>query len=58
MESNDMVGKIIDFESGMMSDTETITFFQELIDTGMINSLQGTYQRTAARLVNTGLCHW
>ena len=58
MESNDMIGKIIDFECGMMSDDEAIVFFQELIDTGMIGSLQGTYQRTAARLVNMGLCHW
>ena len=49
-----MVDKFIAFESGEMSDVETIKFFSELIKTGIINSLQGSYQRLARQLVFFG----
>jgi hypothetical protein len=56
-EKVDIVGKIIDFECGNMEEGEVITFFQELIDTGMAWSLQGSYGRTATALIDAGYCH-
>ena len=51
----DLVSKIMDYEDGQMDDDEVIAFFQELIDTGVINSLQGSYQRQAQNLIRQGL---
>ena len=50
------VGKIMDYESGEMSDDDTINFFQELIDNGMAWELQGHYGRTAQALIEQGYC--
>jgi polyhydroxyalkanoate synthesis regulator phasin len=52
----DMVDKIIKYESGNMTNEETIKFFQELIDSGMAWKLQGHYGRTATHLLEEGLC--
>jgi hypothetical protein len=52
----DLVGKIISFENGDMSDEELIAFFQELIDSGMAWSLQGMYGRMAKNLIDEGYC--
>jgi hypothetical protein len=49
-----IVDKIIDFEEGNLTDDEVIELFQELVDTGMINQLQGFYQRTARDLWEAG----
>jgi hypothetical protein len=43
--------KIIDYECGMLNDTETLKLFAELIKNGMAWSLQGHYGRTAANLI-------
>lgn len=51
------VGKIIAYEQGEMDEDETIEFFQELIDSGLAWSLQGSYGRTATALIRAGLCH-
>lgn len=54
----ELVDKIIQYEQGDMNDPqEVVTFFQELIDTGMINHLQGHYGRTACDLIEKGYCH-
>jgi len=50
----DIVDKIIAYESGELDQEEAIEFFQELLDTGLINNLQGSYQRTAAALIEGG----
>ncbi len=50
------INKIIKYESGEMDQEETISFFQELIDTGHAWRLQGHYGRTALRLIEYGLC--
>jgi hypothetical protein len=50
------VNKIIDYESGDLSDDETIEIFQELINTGLAWSLQGHYGRVAKHLIENGLC--
>jgi hypothetical protein len=46
---------MIAYESGELSDTETLELFSELIRTGMAWKLQGSYGRTANRLIDLGL---
>jgi len=55
-EGKQVVDKIIKYESGNMTNEETIKFFQELIDSGMAWKLQGHYGRTAVHLLEEGLC--
>lgn len=56
-ESYDEVGQIRAWEAGELDDDDTIFLFQRLIDSGLVWKLQGTYGRTAARLIDQGLCH-
>ena len=51
----DTVSQIMAYESGEMEQAEMIAFFQFLLDSGMIYSLQGSYQRTAQQLIEAGL---
>ena len=51
----DIVGQIMAFENGEMSNEEVYAFFQFLLDSGMIHSLQGSYHRMAEQLLNEGL---
>ena len=51
---NSVVDKMIAYESGDMNEEESIEFFQELLDRRLISSLQGSYQRTAATLLELG----
>jgi hypothetical protein len=46
---------IIAYEMGELDDDETIQLFQTLVDTGMAWQLQGSYGRTAARMIEAGL---
>ena len=52
-----MVDSIIQYENGNMGEEETISFFQELINSGLCWKLQGHYGRAAAHLIEEGLCH-
>ena len=52
----DTVDKIIAYEQGELDEDETIKLFQNLIDSGDCWRLQGHYGRTAARLIEAGLC--
>lgn len=47
---------IIDYEAGVLSEEEVIEGFQQLIDNGIVWSLQGHYGRTAATLIESGTC--
>lgn len=47
---------IMSYEGGELSDDEVIEGFQHLIDTGIVWQLQGHYGRTAAALLDAGLC--
>lgn len=53
---SDLTSKIIDYEAGLLSDSEIIQLFQELIDNGMAWTLQGSYGRMANALIEGGYC--
>lgn len=46
---SNVVGKIIEWENGEMSEPETQELFEELVQTGLIYQLQGAYGREAHR---------
>ena len=55
MEEERRVELILQFETGTISEDNLILLFEDLIDSGMINNLQGHYGRTAERLIDVGL---
>jgi hypothetical protein len=50
----DLTSAIIDFENGDLDRDEVIELFQYLVDTGLAWTLQGSYGRTAAALIDAG----
>lgn len=50
----DHVGAIIEFECGELDADSVIELFQHLVNTGIVDSLQGGYGRMAARLIAAG----
>lgn len=50
----DIVGRIMAFESGELSESETLKLFSELIKSGTIRHLQGAYGRAADALIDGG----
>ena len=50
----DTLTQIIAYENGELDREETIALFQNLVDTGLAWSLQGSYGRTAAALIEAG----
>jgi len=52
----DQVDKMMAFENGELAEDEVIDLFQGLIDSGLAWQLQGFYGRTAASLIEAGLC--
>ena len=50
----DVVGQIMAFEQGELNNEEVFALFQFLLDSGMIYSLQGSYQRMAEELILAG----
>ena len=57
MLKGDVVSKIMDYEDGQMDEEQTLEFFQEIIDSGLVWNLQGSYGRMANSLIRAGLCH-
>lgn len=55
-EPYDLVGNIIALENGELDYDATVVLFQRLIDSGQIRALQGSYQRAAQRLIDSGEC--
>ena len=49
-----IAGQIMAFESGELQNEEVYALFQFLLDSGMIYSLQGSYQRLAEELILAG----
>lgn len=54
--SGDEVDAIMAYEQGDLNEEQIVELFQSLIDSGMVNSLQGHYGRTAAILIEHGRC--
>jgi hypothetical protein len=48
--TRDLVGEMLDFEEGVMPETEQFSFLTELQQTGLLGNLQGSYGRAATRL--------
>jgi len=53
--SKDIVGQVIAYENGELSEEQAIEFFQQIVDNGLVWTLQGSYGRTAQRLIDAGL---
>lgn len=51
----DYVSQIIAYEQGELDDAAIIELFQYLVNTGIVWSLQGHYQRSAEALIEAGL---
>lgn len=50
----DMVGDIMAYEQGDLSDEDTLRLFSHLIKTGLAWTLQGHYGRMAVALMDAG----
>ncbi len=50
----DLVTQIMAFEGGELKNEQVYALFQFLLDSGMIHSLQGSYQRMAEDLIIAG----
>jgi len=57
MENFDSVEFVIAYEQGELDEAAIVEGFQYLIQSGLAWSLQGHYGRTAAALIEAGLCH-
>lgn len=53
--NDDVVEVIVAYENDELTTAETVALFSELISTGAVWSLQGTYGRTAARFIDGGV---
>lgn len=53
----DLFSQIIAYESGELSEQETIELFQHLVDSGLAWRLQGSYGRMAHALIEAGIIH-
>lgn len=54
MATGDLVDRIMRYEQGDMSDDETLSFFGELVRSGLAWQLQGSYGRMAVALIKAG----
>jgi hypothetical protein len=56
MAKYDTVGKMMEFERGLLPKKEAVELFQHLIDSGIVWNLQGHYGRVAETLLKSGQC--
>ena len=53
--NSNLISKIIEYEDGTLDDEQVIELFQDLVNSGMAWTLQGSYGRMAAYLIEEGL---
>lgn len=53
----DLVAQIMAYEQGDLDQEATTLLFQNLVDSGLAWSLQGSYGRTAMRMIDAGVIH-
>jgi hypothetical protein len=51
----DIVNNIIAYENGDLDETDVVTLFQQLVDTGLAWQLQSAYGRQTMRFLQDGL---
>jgi hypothetical protein len=49
------IARIIEYEEGELLDDEILELFTDLLNSGLVYSLQGKYQRQCQRLLDAGL---
>ena len=54
--AKDTLDRMMAFEEGAATVEQTIDLFQELIDSGLVWKLQGSYGRFASNLIRQGHC--
>ena len=54
IDGHDLVDDVIRYEDGSMDETEAVAFYGRLIRSGLIEHLQGHYQRGAEALIKIG----
>jgi hypothetical protein len=52
-----LTSTIIAYENGELDEEQTLILFQVLISTGLIHDMQGSYQRKAQELIDSGLVY-
>ena len=52
--NSNLVSKIIEYEEGSLSSEDTIDLFQDLVNSGLAWTLQGSYGRMAEYLIEIG----
>lgn len=53
-QEKDLTSKIVDYENGEMDQEEIVDLFKDLVSSGLVWELQGSYGRTAMQLINSG----
>lgn len=53
----DLIGFIIDYEDGELTQDQAVEGMQQLINSGLAWQLQGCYGRLAQQLIEAGLCN-
>jgi hypothetical protein len=51
---NIAIERLMLFENGEMEEQDVLDLFQELVDSGLVWKLQGSYGRMAQRLIDIG----
>ena len=51
-----LTSDIIAYEQGELGEDAVVALFQQLINTGLAWQLQGHYGRTAAAMLESGMC--
>jgi len=54
--SSNILKNLLRYEIGLLDEDEVIDLFQELIDTKLAWTLQGSYGRLAEQLITSGFC--